>query len=103
MYKRQQEARGSRIEDEALLYNTFDWKEAERVIQKYHITYIYIGPTERQLYGANGDPTKSGLTKFDGLTPVCKSGDVAVYSTDGIGNLAALSLLSGINGIGSGS
>ena len=88
-------ARGTRIEDEASLYNTSDWKEVQRVVQKYHITYIYIGPTERQLYAAGG-----GLIKFDSLTPVCKSGDVAVYITNGIGNLAALSLLIG-NGSGS--
>ena len=85
-----QEARGSRIEDEASLYNTSDWKEVKRVVQKYNITYIYVGPTERQLYGAGG-----GLTKFDALTPICKSGDVDVYTTDGINNLAALSLLTG--------
>jgi YYY domain-containing protein len=93
-----QAARGTRVEDEASLYNTSDWKEVQRVVQKYHITYIYIGPTERQLYAAGG-----GLTKFDSLTPICKSGNVAVYTTDGIGNLAALSLLTGTNLTGSGS
>ena len=29
-----------------------------------------------------------GLAKFDSLTPVCKSGNVAVYSTDSIGTQA---------------
>lgn len=70
------EARGTRIEDEATLYNTPDWKEAQSVIQKYHITYVYVGPTERLLYAAGG-----GLSKFENLTPVCKSGEVSVYAT----------------------
>ncbi len=81
-------ARGSRIEDEASLYNTSDWTEVQRVVQKYHITYIYVGPTEQNLYAAGG-----GLTKFSSLVPVCKSGDVAVYPTSGIVTLAVASAL----------
>jgi uncharacterized membrane protein len=59
---------------------------ATPIIQKYHITYIYVGPTEQQLYKANG-----GLDKFKTLSPVCSSGDVAVYATDTInmGSVAA--------------
>ena len=68
---------GSRFDDEALLYNTPDWSQAQTVIKKYAITYVYVGPTEQSLYAAGG-----GLAKFAALTPVCKSGDVAVYATD---------------------
>ena len=81
-------ARGSRIEDEASLYNTSDWTEVQRVVQKYHITYIYVGPTEQNLYAAGG-----GLIKFSSLVPLCKSGDVAVYPTSGIVTLALASAL----------
>ena len=68
--------RGSRIEDEQLLYATTDWASAQTVIKKYRITYVYVGPTEQQMYNAGG-----GLAKFDSLIPVCKSGTAAVYAT----------------------
>jgi YYY domain-containing protein len=61
------------------LYNTTDWSQAQQIIKEFGITYIYVGPTERRLY------TQDGLAKFDGLTPVCRNGDVAAYSTDSIG------------------
>jgi YYY domain-containing protein len=77
------EAAGSRAEDTSKLYNTSNWSDVLDIIEKYSISYIYVGPTERRLY------TSSGLSKFDGLTPVCKYGDVAVYSADSIGLQAA--------------
>jgi uncharacterized membrane protein len=63
----------------ARLYNTTNWDDVKTLIQRYGITYIYVGPTERRDF----DPT--GIAKFDGLTPVCASGSVAVYSADAIG------------------
>ncbi len=41
--------------------------------------YIFVGPTERRDF----DPV--GISKFDGLKPICSSGTVAVYSADAIG------------------
>jgi uncharacterized membrane protein len=41
---------GSRQADIALLYETLDWDEAQRVIDKYNIEYIYIGDLERDTY-----------------------------------------------------
>ncbi len=73
------EIAGTRAEDEATLYNAPDWTSATPIIQKYHITYIYIGPTELGLYKGNG-----GLDKFKALKPVCTSGEVTVYATDTI-------------------
>ncbi len=73
---------GGRTESEATLYNSTNWADAQTVIQQYGITYIYVGPTERRIYDS------AGLAKFATLTPVCSSGDVAVYATDSIGALA---------------
>lgn len=73
---------GQRVETRqeaiARLYNTVLWPEAQAVIKRYGITYVYVGPTERRDF----DP--SGIAKFDGLTPVCSSGNVAVYSAAAI-------------------
>jgi uncharacterized membrane protein len=77
------DAAGDRASDVSKFYNTSNWADALDVIDKYGITYIYVGPTERRLY------PEAGLSKFDALTPVCKQGDVAVYSADSIGLQAA--------------
>ncbi len=70
-------AAGTRLQDIQTLYNTTDWKEVERIVKKYGITYVYVGPTERNTYTDSG-----GIAKFDALSPVCQSGNVAVYPTD---------------------
>jgi len=44
---------GSREPDIELLYKTSNWEEAEKIIQQYKITYIYIGAMEEQLYRVN--------------------------------------------------
>src|SRR5262249_51616493 len=70
-----------RVEAVARLYNDIAWTEAIKTIKRYNITYIYVGPTERQTYQA------AGLSKFEQLTPVCSANDnngkplIAVYST----------------------
>jgi uncharacterized membrane protein len=65
------------------LYNSTSWTDALPIIKTFGITYIYVGPTEKQEFGGGG-----GLAKFDALKPVCSSGEVAVYSTDSIGTQA---------------
>jgi YYY domain-containing protein len=73
----------TRVEAVKKLYEGTDWSKAVPIIKQFGITYIYVGPTERQEFGSSG-----GLTKFDSLKPVCSSGEVAVYSTDSIGTQA---------------
>jgi uncharacterized membrane protein len=63
----------------ARLYNTTDWDIVRTLVKRYGITYIYVGPTERRNFNAEG------LAKFEALTPVCSSGDVAAYSVVSIG------------------
>lgn len=75
-------AAGTRMDDIGRLYNTLDWKVVQQVIKQYHINYVYVGPTERNVYAESG-----GLSKFDGLTPICQSGNVAVYPTDAMASL----------------
>ncbi len=67
-----------RAEAVARLYNDTGWTQAQEVIKRYGITYIYVGPTERSKYNPEG------LAKFKDLPPVCSSGDVAVYSVEAI-------------------
>jgi len=68
-----------RAEAVTRLYNTLNWSEVADVVQKYKVTYIYIGPTERKDY------SPQGLAKFDPLTPICRYGDAVVYSVDALG------------------
>ncbi len=73
----------TRVDAVQALYNSTNWTDALPIIKDFGITYIYVGPTERQVFGSSG-----GLAKFDALKPVCSNGEVAVYSTDSIGTQA---------------
>ncbi len=69
-------AQHTRAEAVGRLYTSAAWAEAMPVIRSFGITYIYVGPTERQDYTGSG-----GLKKFEGLRPVCTGDDgSAVYS-----------------------
>lgn len=71
----------TRYDAVANLYNTLDIAEAQAIVARYGITYIYVGPTERREFEA------AGLAKFEHLTPVCQNGAAAVYRA---GDLAAI-------------
>lgn len=78
----------------ATLYNTTDLNAALGVIDRYGITYIFVGLQERR------DFAPEGLAKFAGLQPVCVSGDTAAYSADsfrGLVNSTAGTVLTGGN------
>jgi uncharacterized membrane protein len=77
----------SRYDAIATLYNTTDWNVALDIINRYHITYVYVGPTERNERRQDQSDwlfSRDGLAKFDALPAVCSSGNVAVYSVDSI-------------------
>jgi len=58
------------------LFRGTDLTMAEAVIRRYRIAYIYVGPTERQRYGARA------LEKFEGRFPaVYRQGAVVIYDT----------------------
>ena len=48
-----------RWEDVAAIYQSDDPSEAKRLLDKYRIEYVYVGPRERRRYG------EDGLLKFD--------------------------------------
>ncbi|MBN1681737.1 MAG: hypothetical protein JW966_15760 [Anaerolineae bacterium] len=76
-----------RVMDVQELYTTLDWDRAWAIIDRYDIDYIVIGFAERQwMRELAGDDSvrqrdfDQGLGKFaQVLTPVCESGEVAVF------------------------
>jgi uncharacterized membrane protein len=65
---------GRRHPDIDLLYNGLDPLTTLTLLDKYDITYVYVGPVERQKYSS------TGLAKFEGLLDVAFSqGDVVIY------------------------
>jgi YYY domain-containing protein len=65
------EIQGAREPDIETIYNTLDPQAVLTLLDKYDITYVYVGPVERSTY----DPR--GLQKFEQLTEV-------VYRNDGV-------------------
>ena len=65
------EIQGAREPDIETIYNTLDRQAALTLLDKYDITYVYVGPLERSAY----DPR--GLNKFAQLLEV-------VYQNDGV-------------------
>ena len=57
-----------------LLYNTSDLRQTQELLDKYNITYVYVGPLERERY------SPQGLSKFDQImTVVFQQDDVTIY------------------------
>ncbi|MCY4651850.1 MAG: hypothetical protein OXC95_01655, partial [Dehalococcoidia bacterium] len=58
------------------IYTTLDPAEAQLILYKYDIDYVYIGPREREKYGIDGIP------KFDAIADLVftdPNGDSAIY------------------------
>ncbi|HEX5502814.1 MAG TPA: DUF2298 domain-containing protein, partial [Thermomicrobiales bacterium] len=72
------------------LYSTTDVAQAERILDRYHIEYVYVGVFERNGYSAGGIGADckvgppypaAGLAKFDTMmTKVFSQGNVAIYA-----------------------
>jgi uncharacterized membrane protein len=67
---------GSREDDIRQLYQSRDWIEAQAIISQYQIRYVYVGPYERQTYGAIQD---SMFSTF--MDVVYGSEEVTIYAT----------------------
>jgi YYY domain-containing protein len=60
-----------------MLFTTLDPTEAQSILALYNVSYIYIGPIERERYPAEG------LEKFAAMFPVVyEGGDVVIYGVD---------------------
>lgn len=65
---------GRREPEIDLIFNTSDLDQARRLLDKYNISYVYVGPLERERY------SPQGLKKFDPLMEVAfQQGDVTIY------------------------
>ena len=65
------DARASEVER---IYTTLDPAEAQLILYKYDIDYVYVGQREREKYGVDG------LAKFEGIADaVFSEGDVVIY------------------------
>ncbi len=65
---------GGRAQDVTDIYQTLDASEAQNLLVKYGVDYVYIGPRERSQYG------DAGLDKFDSFMEVVfEKDDVAIY------------------------
>ena len=71
---------GPRVKDADTIYNTYDVPLAIDLLNRYNVSYIYIGGAEREQYGENG-----GLDKFeDGDYFECVyTGSVRIYRLKG--------------------
>ncbi len=57
-----------------LLFNSLDFEQTRALLDKYNITYVYVGPLERERY------SPQGLKKFERLMTVAfQQGDVTIY------------------------
>ncbi len=64
--------------DVDILYNSVDPAQTLTLLDKYDITYVYVGPLERERYNL------SGLAKFERLLDVVyQQGGVAIYQHRG--------------------
>jgi uncharacterized membrane protein len=69
-----------RFQDVDRLYRTTNLDEARQIIDKYGVTYIYVGDFERQLYGSE----PQALAKFSEFQVAFTSGGVTVYRAEGM-------------------
>lgn len=67
------EPQGSRSDDIQKLYSTSRWDEAQDIIERYDIRYIFIGTIERVSMPVNEDKFRLFLT------PVFQQGSVTIY------------------------
>ena len=71
------EIAGSRASDLKELYTRHEMSDAQHILERYRISHIMYGSTERQQYGSLGEE------KFlDSLPIVCESGESRIFHVD---------------------
>jgi uncharacterized membrane protein len=74
---------GTRQADLERLYCTRQWSEAEEIIKRYNIQYVYVGSLERVTYVPGQGNCQTGLNEIKFLQymdTVFKQGDVSIYA-----------------------
>jgi uncharacterized membrane protein len=70
----------TRENDVIALYTTTDAEQAQALMDKYAIEYVYVGAAERALVAEQNAPADA-LTKFDtSMQRVFEQGDVVIYA-----------------------
>jgi uncharacterized membrane protein len=67
-----------RFQDVNTLYTSTDPAAVAPIVNKYDVTYIYVGDLERQTYG------DAGLLKFQKMQVAFQSGTVTIYRAKGV-------------------
>lgn len=68
------EPQGSRKEDVERAYNTANAAEAQTILDRYEVEYVYVGPLEREQY------SEAGLAKFSSFMDVVfRNDEVTIY------------------------
>ncbi len=67
------EPQGSRSDDMTKLYTTVRWEEAQLIIEKYNIRYIFIGNAERSSMNVNEEKFQTNLKT------IFQQGSVVIY------------------------
>jgi uncharacterized membrane protein len=65
---------GARDQDVRTIYSSGDEAAVRPLLEKYHVRYVYVGPTERDVYG------EGGLGLFDSIATVAfQQGQITIY------------------------
>ncbi|WP_439027717.1 DUF2298 domain-containing protein [Haloarchaeobius sp. DT45] len=79
------EAYEKRVNDTAAMY-TGNWSESARLLAKYDVRYIYVGPDERARYDrpsiSHPDRRLVDFAEKPGITVAHQSGTVTIYEVD---------------------
>jgi uncharacterized membrane protein len=64
---------GGRADDLTMLYATSNWMEAESILKRYDIRYVYLGRLEHATYDVDERKFASNLSE------VYRQGQVVIY------------------------
>lgn len=76
------EGQGSRRDDIRMLYETREAEEAEAIIDRYGIDFVYVGPLERRTYQPLVEQKFAAF-----LVPVYSQGEVTIYARKPLGGV----------------
>jgi uncharacterized membrane protein len=76
------EGQGSRRDDIRMLYETREAEEAETIIDRYGIDFVYVGPLERRTYQPLVEQKFAAF-----LVPVYSQGEVTIYARKPLGGM----------------